>query len=277
VNRCFEKSSISYKDCEERLPALVEKIEALTIKEQRLDFLLGISGIASAILPYVRRTSNKAGISVLKHILSRLQTAAKQITLANDKPIEGMDYLRGLSHGITGIALSLYRLGEFFGSAESIEASLELVLHEYKLTENGNWTDHHMHNEVPLVGWCHGSAGIALGLSLMPKIFNHDRRINSYLRSAISNTKTHGRYDSKCLCHGSFGNALCINFTGSRLTESKYFHDLNINDYLQSGFLSFGAAQSMGVGLMTGLSGAGIYLLGRNMKELADYGFLSLS
>jgi lantibiotic modifying enzyme len=249
----------------------------LCIEEKRLDFLLGISGIASAILPYVRRTSNQAGISVLKHIFSRLQTAAYQIILANDKPIEGMDYLRGLSHGITGIALSLYRLGEFFGNEDSINASAELILHEHNLTQNGDWTDHHMHNEIPLVGWCHGSAGIALGLSLMPKIFSHDRRISSYLRSAISNTEIHGRYNSKCLCHGSFGNALCIHLSDYKHIENKYFHNLNVNDYLQSGFLSFGAAQSMGVGLMTGLSGAGIYLLGRNTKEAVDYGFLSLS
>jgi lantibiotic modifying enzyme len=47
-------------------------------------------------------------------------------------------------------------------------------------------------------------------------------------------------------------------------------------DLLKSGFLSIGAAQTMGIGLMTGLTGAGYYLLGRSDHQV-DYGFLTLS
>ena len=47
-------------------------------------------------------------------------------------------------------------------------------------------------------------------------------------------------------------------------------------DLLKSGFSSHGSAQTMSIGLMTGLCGAGYSLLGRSDPSV-DFGFLTLS
>jgi lantibiotic modifying enzyme len=187
-----------------------------------------------------------------------------------------MAYLRGFSHGISGIALSLYRLGEFFKQDDIERLATELVLHEYSLVKAGQWTDSHSYNGAPLVGWCHGSAGIALALSTMPKLLLNSQGVKEYFDLAVSNTLAKGVYDSKCLCHGTAGNLLCILANAPDKSNIDNLMEHFEADLLKSGFLSIGAAQTMGIGLMTGLTGAGYYLLGRSDHQV-DYGFLTLS
>ena len=275
INRCIEKGNSQFSIFERRLTTLVSKIAEISPEETRLDFLLGTSGIASALIPYVKRTSNKAGISILQDSLNRLREASYSILKAT-KPVEGMDYLRGFSHGISGIALSLYRLGEFFKQDDIERLATELVLHEYSLVKAGQWTDNHSYNGAPLVGWCHGSAGIALALSTMPKLLLNSQGVKEYFDLAVSNTLAKGVYDSKCLCHGTAGNLLCILANAPDKSNINNLMEHFEADLLKSGFLSIGAAQTMSIGLMTGLTGAGYYLLGRSDHQV-DYGFLTLS
>lgn len=275
INRCIEKVDSPFSVFEPKLQVLIGEIAEISREETRLDLLLGTSGIASALLPYVKRTSNKTGISILQDSLKRLRDAGIQI-LDADEPVTGMDYLRGLSHGISGIALTLYRLGEFFKQDDVVRLATKMVLHEYSLVKMGQWTDSHSYNGAPLVGWCHGSAGIALALASMPKLLSHNREVKEYFDAAISYTLARGIYDSKCLCHGTAGNLLCIAAHAPENANLNNLMDRFEADLLMSGFLSFGAAQTMGIGLMTGLTGAGYYLLGRSEPRV-DYGFLTLS
>jgi lantibiotic modifying enzyme len=275
INRSIAKQNSSLSAYESKLSGLVKLIEAKTDQEERLDFLLGISGIACALLPYVSRTSSKTGLSILRNLLTRLTVAGNEI-LRSKESIAGMDYLRGFSHGITGISLSLYRLGEFFKVEEVNDLVTKLLLHEYALIKDGKWTDSHTYGDDHLVGWCHGSAGIALALSSMPKIIEENKFINDYYHKAVSNTLLKGVYESKCLCHGTGGNLLCLRKLSS---ENKMISRLTNQfqvDLLESGFSSMGVAQTMGVGLMTGLTGAGYYLLGISDLNF-DYDFLTLS
>lgn len=275
INRCIEKGDSPFSIFENKLPSIMSKIADISRDEKRLDLLLGTSGIASALLPYVKRTSNQIGISILQESLDRLREAGIRI-LKTDKPIDGMDYLRGFSHGISGIALSLVRLGDFLKQDDVEKLATELLLYEYDLVKMGQWTDSHSYNGAPLVGWCHGSAGIALALSSMPKLLLHNKDIKEYFDIAVTNTLSKGVFNSKCLCHGTAGNLLCL---AGQAPENKNINNLMKHfeeNLLNSGFLSTGAAQTMGIGLMTGLTGAGYYLLGRSDSRV-DYGFLTLS
>lgn len=275
VNRCIEKTDSPFSIYDTELLPLMVKIAEASAKEKRIDFLLGTSGIASALLPYVKRTSNPIGIMILEDSLKKLRDAGARL-LEADGPIDGMDYIRGLSHGISGVALTLYRLGEFFSEIEVISLAESLALHEHSLVGQDQWTDSHEHNGLPLVGWCHGSAGISLALSSMPKVVSRNRELRGYLDAAISNTLLSGIYKSKCLCHGTAGNLLCIAACELGSREVSEHMEKFEKDLLMSGFSSFGAAQSMGIGLMTGLAGAGYYLLGRS-EPRGDFGFLTLA
>jgi len=275
VNKCIEVNSSLFGIFDDELPSLILKISNKVDTESRLDFLLGIAGIAAALIPYSKRTKSQQSFDLLEKLRDRLEVASEKI-LQSDQPIEGLDYIRGFSHGISGIALAIYRLGEFFNDENSIELSGKLLLHESSLIANDKWTDSHQFDGKPLVGWCHGSAGIALALSSMPKLLESNKAVMAYYQIAFSNTFEKARYSSKCLCHGTAGNLLCISKNNG---DSKLLDNLMVEfeqDLLATGFSSFDSAQTMGVGLMTGLSGAGYYLLIRSSGQ-KDLSILTLS
>jgi type 2 lantibiotic biosynthesis protein LanM len=275
VNKCIEVNSTLFGIFDDELPPLILKISNKVDTESRLDFLLGIAGIAAALIPYSKRTKSQQSFDLLEKLRDRLEIASEKI-LQSDQPIEGLDYNRGFSHGISGIALAIYRLGEFFNDENLIELAGKLVLHESLLIANDKWTDSHQFDGKPLVGWCHGSAGIALALSFMPKLLDSNKAVMAYYQMAFSNTFEKARYSSKCLCHGTAGNLLCISKNNG---NSKILDNLMVDferDLLATGFSSFDSAQTMGVGLMTGLSGVGYYLLIRSRQQ-KDLSILTLS
>ena len=275
VDKCIVSNPEIFGIFENDLSPLILKISDVVDSESRLDFLLGIAGIATALIPYAKRTMTQQSLDLLTKLRDRLELAAVKI-LQSDQPIEGLDYIRGFSHGISGIALAIYRLGELFNKENSIELAGKLLLHESSLIANDKWTDSHEFNGKPLVGWCHGSAGIALAISSMPRLLELNNNVNAYYQLAVSNTFKKARYSSKCLCHGTSGNLLCIS---NKNSEPEALEKLMVEfdeDLLDTGFASFDAAQTMGIGLMTGLSGIGYYLLIRSRQD-KDLGFLTLS
>ncbi len=275
VNKCIESNPDFFRIFEDELPPLILKISDKVEAESKLDFLLGIAGIATALIPYTKRTSNQKSLALLEKLQDRLEVAAKEI-LQTVQPIYGMEYVRGFSHGISGIALAIYRLSEFFNSKNSLAIAGELLLHEYSLIANDKWTDSHEFNGNPLVGWCHGSAGIALAMSNMPKLLESNKAVLAYYQLAVSNTFEKARYSSKCLCHGTGGNLVCL---ASNYSEPGVLEKLMVEfeeDLMATGFSSFDSAQTMGIGLMTGLSGIGYYLLNRGSQK-KDLSFLTLS
>jgi len=110
----------------------------------------------------------------------------------------------------------------------------------------------------------------------MPIITGRNRHLGDYQHRARENTMLKGQYRSKCLCHGSAGNLLCLASTWSEEgCFQSQFARLD-SELVTDGFESLGAAQTMSIGLMTGLSGAGYYLLGRASKSI-DNGILTLA
>jgi type 2 lantibiotic biosynthesis protein LanM len=275
MNRCIQKEGSPFSSFDQKLPSLIEEIAEISRKETTVDFLVGTAGIASALLPYVRRTENPTATAILNSSLKSLLDTGAQLSDADD-PVDGMDYVRGFSHGISGIALTLYRLGEFFDRQDAVEVATSIILNEYRLVKGGQWTDSHTFDGSPLVGWCHGSAGIALALASMPKILSCSGDAKEYLGLAVSHTMERGMSDSKCLCHGTAGNLLCLSDFGPGRRPIKRLMERFDADLLTSGFSSLGAAQTMGIGLMTGLTGAGYYLL-RRANPGIDHGFLTLA
>jgi type 2 lantibiotic biosynthesis protein LanM len=275
VDKCIQSNPSLFGIFEEELPQLILKISGKVDSESRLDFLLGIAGIASALIPHAKRTLTQQSLDLLAKLRDRLEVAAEKI-LQSIRPIDGLDYIRGFSHGVSGVALAIYRLGELFNNENSIELAGKLLLHECSLIANDKWTDSHEFNGKPLVGWCHGSAGIALAISSMPRLLVSNKAVMAYYRLAVSNTLEKAQYSSKCLCHGTGGNLLCLSSTSS---DSEVLENLMVefeDNLMATGFASFDSAQTMGVGLMTGLSGIGYYLLIRSRKN-KDLSFLTLS
>ena len=254
---------------------LLKDIASKLHKETRLDILSGISGIGLSILPYIKKSNNKEHKKIIEIIYSRLLDASPTLLKA-EKTMLGLDYLRGFSHGISGVALALWRMGQFLDRSEFKIIVRKLVLHEANLVNQNEWTDSHTYNDLPLVGWCHGSPGILLALSNMPELLQ-DPIIKNYQQFALDNTIHNGFYNSKCLCHGSSGNSNILRsykelYGTNDLLDS--FLDASYRDLIKNGFSSFGSAQTMNFGLMTGISGAGDSIL--NFINSNNKSYLSL-
>lgn len=275
INRAIESQIDSYDRYESFLPEILVQVEEKIALEGRLDFLLGISGVGCAILPYVRRTGDKVGIRILLATYSRLQSSAYKILKERDK-IEGLDYLKGFSHGLSGIALAIYRIGCFLDKSCSEDLAAKLLLLEHESVLADGWTDSHSHEGQPLVGWCHGSAGIVLALSQMTSITGLVSEVETYYDSAFKNTFKKYDFQSKCLCHGTLGNLLCLQATNRNEDQVKKNMLSGEISLIGAGFKSLGAAQTMSVGLMTGMAGAGYFLLGQDRAD-TNFDFLTLA
>lgn len=249
-------------DINKVIHSLLSKIKLEIEEEKNLDILNGIAGISLALLPYVSRSGNRVGIDILRIIKMKLNSAHKTL-LKLDEPTQGLDYLRGFSHGLSGIALSLYRLSEYFEEQNSLSLSKKLILHEAELVGTSQWTDSHKFGSGPLTAWCHGAPGIVLALSKMPRLLE-DPIVREYFDRALDYSFEAGLYDSACLCHGSLGNIDILKTAQLDSSRSEHIREITITviDKLSAeGFSSFGNDQSFSLSLMTGISGLGYGLL----------------
>ena len=258
-----------------KIRSIVDRVATLLPTDPNIDFLLGISGTSCALLPYVSRSSDPTGYKLLSDALKRLLDETSSL-LCSEVPIPGMLNLRGLSHGISGVALALYRLGLYFDDKRALQLAELLLVRESQLVEAGGWTDSHKYAGEALVGWCHGSAGISLALSKMDRLCASNPTLQKYAAVAAKNTISNGQYSSLCLCHGYFGNIISLsnsNLNSMNLDNwAKNAYEQLIND----GFESLDIAQSLGIGMMTGLAGAGYYLLSKTTRNI-DQDFMTLS
>ena len=273
VNKMISEEQNSYSRYDKELPELMTRISKVVEGEERLDFLIGLAGVACAMLPYTKRTDDSLGIKTLATLMQKLLNGAGELLTA-DRPIAGMSNLRGLSHGISGISLALYRLGIYFSNDTALNVAGTLLCRESQLVERGGWTDTHLFDGAPLVGWCHGSAGVALTLANVPDILRNEPTLKKYRENAVCNTRLKGHFPSMCLCHGSFGNVFCL-----RPNEDNSKHILAAKSektVLAEGFESLDIAQTLGLGLMTGITGVGYYFLAKFTEEV-DSDFLTLA
>ena len=273
INYCAEFDS-AFLQFEPQLHKLVSRILSSVRTEKSLDLLVGLSGTGLALLPYVKRTDHALAVQIISIVYAKLSAWADS-DIETDGVIENLDYWRGFSHGLSGIALAIYRLGDYLGKKESTDLAQKLLLKEYRLVQTSGWTDRHKYQDKALVGWCHGAAGIALALFEMSRIREANPVMQEYFDLAVKETLQGGFFDSHCLCHGSIGNLMCLKACGIDESAQKKLSAKVFSSVLQDGFLSFGRAQTMGIGLMTGLVGAG-YLFACDSRSVSNLKFLTL-
>lgn len=264
------------KEISEVISMLVTQIRVEIEGEDNLDVLSGVAGIALALLPYVISSGNKDGVEILKISMRKICSAHK-LLITSDEPFTGLSYLRGFSHGLSGIALALYRLSKYFNDTSVFIQSKELITREIELVGTSQWTDSHQYKAEPLAAWCHGAPGIVLALTNMPKLLE-EPVIEKYFNSAIDISFNSGFYESCCLCHGSLGNIDILKTAQSNNIQSEKIK-IQTNNLIEKifihGFASFGNDQTLGLSLMTGISGLG-YGLFRLTDPAAVPSILSL-
>lgn len=174
---------------------------------------------------------------------------------------------RGFSHGLSGVAFALHELSCRTKQEHYAEAALEAVEVERAFLAGGQWTDSHLIDGRPQLSWCHGASGIALSrLGIYRQRKNQQLKID--IEQCLNECSQHYWMNSQCLCHGSLGNLEPLLIASHEFPEFGDWSDL-INraakgvlaEIETKGWKSILPNQTLGNGLMTGISGIGFAFL----------------
>lgn len=255
---------------------LLDKVKSQISQDATFDLLSGSAGALLALLKLYNVTKNPQALELAKQCGNYLihQKVALKHGLAWPSPLYE-DPLGGMAHGVTGIALALYRLYKVTGEENYLDTCRGALCYQESLfNENtGNWVDVRFHNQAGRVdqhAWCHGAPGIILGYSEMWDILNRSQK--SAIRHALAGIINSSWHSNHSLCHGDFGNYLIL----KKVQEKFFTKKVNLEQIKQSiyqniqttGIRSGLPSRAESLGLMSGYAGIGLAMLAMDSDQL---------
>jgi type 2 lantibiotic biosynthesis protein LanM len=125
--------------------------------------------------------------------------------------------LTGFSHGISGVLHALAKVYEVTKDATLVVLMVDLLEDENRQKAHGFWRDLREPSELAhMTKWCHGDAGILISRLQFKHALNevlsagHVAMVEEDIRTCESNLWRDGLGCGYSLCHGDFGNLLCL-------------------------------------------------------------------
>ncbi len=167
-------------DFEGELPWLLERLDRALLEPHGFDVMAGNAGAIPVLLRLARYPDLQHFVDLAVACGDELCRSARREPFGSTWSVRGADgrelgigFLTGLSHGNTGIGLSLLELYAHTGNtlfrevARSAFAAEDSFFNE----REGNWVDprspYRIENGAPvgqfLTAWCHGAPGITIG------------------------------------------------------------------------------------------------------------------
>jgi type 2 lantibiotic biosynthesis protein LanM len=219
------------------LQRAADAVPSLHVGDAPLDVIDGSAGIIACLLALHHVEPASGGLArataLGEHALQQAvacETGLKWPTLPRQ---------RGFSHGSSGLAWSLARLGKVTHDQRFLEAAEDAFRYEEALVEASGWFDAEERTDAG--SWCHGPPGIALA-----RLGAHQEA-----QSALAITTESAALRHPGLCHGELGNLETL-IVASPARENRVQALLRRTDL---------ADTRRDPGLMTGLSGIGYGLL----------------
>lgn len=211
---------------DEALPAQaaarLDEHAAVLSADTGYDFVSGSAGSIAALLTLYR-------ISPQDRVLDHIATAAKRLDATRVDDPDGAGWLSetirglggadrptaGFSHGVGGIAWTLFEAGRLLGDARYTELARRALRYEQARFQpaEGYWRDERNYRNLdispddpPDVGWCYGAMGIGLSRLLCLPHVPADPLIHREIGAALAATQAEPLGLSHCLCHGDLGN-----------------------------------------------------------------------
>lgn len=249
------------------------------------DVVSGLAGTIITLLKMYQFTNKSLYLEIAENAGEKLLAAAQKGNIGIGWGISGQPFiLAGLSHGASGIALALLKLGVFTKKEKYLKAAKYALYEEDSLYSEkiGNWADRRLFRGTTgeedgrnPATWCHGSGGILLARikmsHMVPKEMNSI--IKEDIEKAYSSLIKYGGKKNQCLCHGNIGN-LEILYEYARFASD---HELErqIECALQKAIEDSASYWDCGLlpnyehlGFMLGITGIGYSLLRHVNKEL---------
>lgn len=212
-------SDDEYLNRAEKLFKVIEnQITSDVVNSMDNDIISGLAGTIITLLKLYQFTNKSSCLEIAEKAGDQLLEAAQKGNVGIGWGIPGQPFiLAGLSHGASGIALSLMKLGTITKKEKYLKAAEYALREEDSLysEKNGNWIDRRLFRGTTgeedgrnPATWCHGSGGILLARIKMSQLIPQemDSIIKEDIEKAYISLVKYGGKKNQCLCHGNIGN-----------------------------------------------------------------------
>ncbi|HGM5579341.1 TPA: type 2 lanthipeptide synthetase LanM [Pseudomonas putida] len=271
-----------------QLETLIGRLCELPTDTLDIDFIAGNSGTL-ALLSELHTCAPEQRLATA--IGQRVEQIARTLHQDTDGRLQNHDgsvVLTGLSHGLSGAILALCKAHDATRDNRALPLIEGFINAENALKEQGYWRDLRECSQSPHASkWCHGDAGILLARQAVLQSFKGHLpqhladAVNEDIACCLRNLLASGLSDGYTLCHGDFGNLMCLE-TLYRIRGDEDAIDAirrrraaTLSDYL--GDIPAQSEHYPELGLMTGISGIGYALLKHMDPSLPDVLSLALS
>ncbi|WP_144054283.1 type 2 lanthipeptide synthetase LanM family protein [Pleurocapsa sp. PCC 7319] len=201
--------------------------------DQKLDLVFGITGAIPGLLSLYQETEDRTvldrAILCGNHLLSKQTGTFPRAWKTSEKA--GSKPMTGLSHGASGIALSLLRLYAATSNSTYLEAAKEGVEYERNVFNKSlkRWPDFRLSaqaNQLDIMyAWCNGSPGIGLArLGSLPIIKTKETYAD--IEIALDMTQKYELFNGTSsidyLCCGSLGRTELFVLAAQRLNNQDW-------------------------------------------------------
>lgn len=261
-----------YRNHQQTIDGLLLKLADCPCPDDEYDFLNGWCGTVTMLVNlYLLETP-----ATLLPLINKLTEAIKsRLVYENGKFVLGdiqAPLLTGMSHGISGILHALAKVYEVTRDPSLVTLITQLLEAENCLTVQGFWLDlRDCSKQSYMNKWCHGDAGILISrLQLSRALENalsHDVRtaIEANIKTCESNLWEHGLGSGYSLCHGDFGNLVCLlelyrrDANGRGVDRVLQAFSGAVHNFFNEDFIGQGSIPDLG--MMLGIAGVGQALL----------------
>ncbi|WP_367373024.1 type 2 lanthipeptide synthetase LanM [Pseudomonas lini] len=256
----------------DKLEELLIKLINAPLEDYDFDFLGGCCGavtlLANIYELYPREDVLPAIRRMVEYIKGEVTIEDNRFFRRNDRSV----ILTGLSHGLSGVIHAVCKAYDVTHDESLVPLAIQLLEGENRWIRDGFWLDlRDMENPGHLAKWCHGDGGILIArrqlLKSMGDAMDESTRqkVNDDISRCESNLWRHGLGSGYSLCHGDFGNLICLynlyresrNHQGVSRVEQAF--DEVAHNFFEGNFL--GGNQVPDISLLTGISGVGYALL----------------
>ncbi|SDY46037.1 type 2 lanthipeptide synthetase LanM [Pseudomonas sp. NFACC08-1] len=202
---------------DEKIAGLLTQLIEVPPEDYDFDFLGGCCG-AVTLLANIHALSAQEDVlpaiqRMIGYIKDQVLIEDGQLLRRDDRSV----ILTGLSHGLSGVIHALCKAYDVTGDATLVPLAIQVLEGENRLSRDGFWLD--LRNLGPAdhtSKWCHGDGGILIArrqlMASMGDALDDAARqtVLDDIQRCENNLWQHGFGEGYNLCHGDFGNLICL-------------------------------------------------------------------
>ncbi|GAA2073194.1 hypothetical protein GCM10009801_26330 [Streptomyces albiaxialis] len=181
------------------LPLVLDQVRAQPPEELPPDVISGLAGVLSCVLAIGGPHAEGAVAELTALLTGALRPDRHPAELGQS----------GYAHGVSGLLAVLSRAYPYLPDGRAAVEDVLERLHErlgaFYDAEAGDWFTNMATTAKFSTGWCHGSAGIALGLSAYAALSGDEKALRAR-ETAVGNVLRDGFGRNVTWCHGDLGN-----------------------------------------------------------------------